>query len=179
MVKRQTFVANNQIFRVFQIINISNRIRFEKLIGEKNLLQMANACVSHEMRNPINSIHCQNVKMKDCISRLYQLIKGQNQTKLMVELGEIVNEMNESCKIQLASTKLLNFIVGDMLSLAQIDSNKFRKDCSVFNIKNSIEEVMMIQQHKAVAMGINLKLILNNLSTVEKQLICTDEQRLQ
>jgi len=22
------------------------------------LLQMVNACVSHEMRNPINSIHC-------------------------------------------------------------------------------------------------------------------------
>lgn len=66
-----------------------------------------------------------------------------------------------------------------MLSLAQIDSEKFRKDCSIFNIKKSIEEVMMIQQHKVLAMGINLKLVLNNLDTLNKRLICTDEQRLQ
>jgi hypothetical protein len=60
------------------------------------------------------------------------------------DMNKVIKEMKESCEVQLASTKLLNFYVGDMLSLAQIDSQKFRKDCSMFNIKKSIEEVMKI-----------------------------------
>ena len=60
------------------------------------------------------------------------------------DMSKVIKEMKESCEVQLASTKLLNFYVGDMLSLAQIDSQKFRKDCSMFNIKKSIEEVMKI-----------------------------------
>lgn len=75
---------------------------------------------------------------------LTQIIGEQTKTKQMQEISRIVNEINESCKIQLASTKLLNFYVGDLLSLAQIDSMKFRKDSTMFNIKKSIEEVMMI-----------------------------------
>lgn len=55
-VKVQKITIHSMPYNIIQIIDITSRIRFQKLIGEKNLLQMINACVSHEMRNPINSI---------------------------------------------------------------------------------------------------------------------------
>jgi len=36
-----------------------------------------------------------------------------------------------------------------MLDFAQLKAGKFRKDCSNFNVKDSIEEIMSIQQYKA------------------------------
>jgi len=72
------------------------------------------------------------------------------------EIATISEELTESSQIQLDSTKLLNFYVGDMLSLAQINSDKFRKDCCNFNIKQTVEEVMKIQKHKADTMQISV-----------------------
>ena len=42
-----------------------------------------------------------------------------------------------------------------MLSLAQINSNKFRKNTSNFDIRKSVEEVMSIQMDKAKYNHIN------------------------
>jgi signal transduction histidine kinase len=48
-----------------------------------------------------------------------------------------------------SSSKLLNFCVDDMLSLAQINSNTFRKNFSIFDVRESVSEVMQIQQDRA------------------------------
>jgi len=48
---------------VLQISDISTTVRFQKLVGEKNTLEQVNATVSHEMRNPLNSIVAQNLKL--------------------------------------------------------------------------------------------------------------------
>lgn len=51
--------------------------------GEKKILQLVNACVSHEMRNPINSILATNLKLKQCSATLKELLKDiQNQNLL-------------------------------------------------------------------------------------------------
>ena len=57
-------------------------------------------------------------------------------------LGELL-ECNEIIQ---ASSKLLNFFVNDMLCLAQIKEGKFRKDCSNFDIRDAIKEIMLIQK---------------------------------
>ena len=49
---------NNKKF-IVQIIDISAHIMHDIAIGEKKFLQLINATVSHEMRNPINSIKSQ------------------------------------------------------------------------------------------------------------------------
>lgn len=62
----------------------------------------------------------------------------------MEELKKIGEELRISAKVQESSTKQLNFVVNDFLSLAQLNNGKFRKDCSNFNVKETIAEVMMI-----------------------------------
>ena len=44
---------------VLQIIDISQKILYEMAVGEKRLFSLINATVSHEMRNPTNSIQAQ------------------------------------------------------------------------------------------------------------------------
>lgn len=41
---------------VLQIVDVSQKILFEMANGEKRLFSLINATVSHEMRNPTNSI---------------------------------------------------------------------------------------------------------------------------
>ncbi len=41
---------------VLQIIDISSQIKYDIANGQKKLLSLINATVSHEMRNPLNSI---------------------------------------------------------------------------------------------------------------------------
>lgn len=59
---------------MLQIIDISNQIMYNIVNGEKKLLAMINATVSHEMRNPLNSIYSQNIKHKELNDKLVKLI---------------------------------------------------------------------------------------------------------
>ena len=56
-IKRQLLVVDDQKMQVLQIIDISKDIMYSVASGEKKLIELINATVSHEMRNPLNSIH--------------------------------------------------------------------------------------------------------------------------
>jgi len=71
-------MLDSEDFQVIQIQNVTSRVRYQNITGEKNLLQMINACVSHEMRNPINSIQCQNYKIEQLIKTIVDLTKGND-----------------------------------------------------------------------------------------------------
>ena len=49
---------------IITIADVSASVRFQRLIGEKKLLEQINAIVSHEMRNPLNSILAMVSKLK-------------------------------------------------------------------------------------------------------------------
>lgn len=55
-------VTDEQKMWVLQIIDISSEVMYNIANGEKKLLALINATVSHEMRNPLNSIYTQNIK---------------------------------------------------------------------------------------------------------------------
>jgi signal transduction histidine kinase len=42
--------------------------------GEKKLLALVNATVSHEMRNPLNSIHSQILNQSKILDKLQELV---------------------------------------------------------------------------------------------------------
>lgn len=46
-------------YEVLQIIDVSEKILYEMAVGEKRMFSLINATVSHDMRNPINSIQAQ------------------------------------------------------------------------------------------------------------------------
>ena len=54
-----------------------------------------------------------------------------------------------SLRIQFNSTKLLSFYVNDILDFAKLSGGKFRKECRNLNLKESIEEILLIMKDKA------------------------------
>ena len=55
-IKRQKFKSDTRDYDMLKIIDVSMDVLYERSQGEKKLLTVINATVSHEMRNPLNSI---------------------------------------------------------------------------------------------------------------------------
>ena len=92
---------------------------------------MTNACVSHEMRNPLNAISALNkVKIKLYKKVIKILDEGQN----INQLRGIMKELSKGMKVQDDSVSLLNFLVQNMLDYAQIRAGKLRKNIERFSI---------------------------------------------
>ena len=60
-IQKQHFIIDDVDYKVIQILDVSAKILFNQAAGEKKLLTLVNATVSHEMRTPINSITSQNI----------------------------------------------------------------------------------------------------------------------
>lgn len=97
---------------------------------------------------------------------------------LKKRLKRLQKEQLESTKMQMSSSKILNFLVNDILDFSQLKSGKFRKDNSNFNIKEAVEEIVQIQKEKAEFCGINLFYDLENFPRKGddefEHIICTD-----
>lgn len=105
----------------YKIIHIQDQtinIMYNLCQGQQKILQLINACVSHEMRNPINSILATNLKLQMNSKELKQLLDRLESMEDMQEIRKLIKEMVETAESQEASTKLLNFYVGDLLCLA-------------------------------------------------------------
>jgi len=84
------------------------------------------------------------------------------------------------------STKFLIFVVNDMLDLSQMKQNALRKTITLFDIRNTINEIVTIQDYRASQMKIKVSTKyygfgnrLLPLGTSSKFMVCTDEQRMQ
>ena len=54
--KRQILAANDSEFAMLRVLDVSALLQCRVLEAKHQLLEMINALVSHEMRNPINAI---------------------------------------------------------------------------------------------------------------------------
>lgn len=138
-----------------------------------------NALVSHEMRNPLNAILSMidkiGIKCKD-LAKFFsnpasQLIETSRQS-----MSSCVQEIVGSIKILKSASKLLSFTVSDMLSVAQIKNEHFRKNLELINIKTTIEEVFQIQIDKYEMKRIEYSVDYSGFD--DRFMVCTDKHRL-
>ena len=136
---------------------------------------MINACVSHELRNPLNSLIAQGLNQL----RLYEVLTAEiaavQDEAQRVRMEAALGELRESTKIQDASGNLMLFLVQDLLDFAQIKSGKFRKNVSSFDITETVQHVMEIQMSKARERGIVLRA---DFTEVAQRTIKSDEKRI-
>ena len=77
---------------------------------------MINACVSHEMRNPLNSVVAQNIEKKFLYAELEQLAQKLQQDpdflpEFLVKHEEIMEKLKKGLKVQQSSSNVLTYIV--------------------------------------------------------------------
>lgn len=106
---------------MLQFIDISNQIMYEQVHAENEFLAITNATVSHELRNPLQSISSQNLKIKLCLKELMNIMRSkQNSSVQQIEksVREIVSMIDQSNKISDSSTNMMGFLVDDLLDFA-------------------------------------------------------------
>ncbi len=52
---------------MIQIIDISDSILYDRSKAENEFLSVINATVSHELRNPLNSISAENIQKQELV----------------------------------------------------------------------------------------------------------------
>ena len=123
---------------MLKIRDVTITIQFDLSIGEKRLLELVNACVSHEMRNPINAIFGMNLKMRGLIQSFFEFLAARNGLDQDEEAQALKKQFEEAIQVQESASKLLNFYVADLLCLAQIEKGTFRKNISSFDLREAI-----------------------------------------
>ena len=102
--------------------DISQKILYDTSKAEGELLTLINSTISHEMRNPLNSIINQCTIMQSVLwtfNRLIQKIKSMRiDHDVKVELNDIHDEIKNSINIQQSSSSLLLMNVEDILGYA-------------------------------------------------------------
>lgn len=67
-------------------------------------------------------------------------------------------------KQQESSSKIMSFLIQDLLDFAQIKAGKFRKNYQTFNLLDAIDQVMSIQASKAIQQDVELNVVYKNIS---------------
>ena len=78
---------------VLEIADISQKVLLDMARGERRLLTLINATVSHEMRNPVNSIHVQVLEMgnlNEQLSYLIEQLSNGNVKKMKKKLASVL-----------------------------------------------------------------------------------------
>jgi signal transduction histidine kinase len=68
-------MKKQQLCTMVQLIDVSSSVKYDQQIAANKLLSMINACISHELRNPLNSILAQNMEKEHLYKELQQIIR--------------------------------------------------------------------------------------------------------
>ena len=92
--------------------------------------------MSHELRNPLNSIKALNILKRNLYSQLQLILMSYNIDTS--ESEKIIVELNEGLDVQESSSNLMSSIIQDLLDYSYIKAGKFRKNISTFNIRDAV-----------------------------------------
>lgn len=127
--------------------DVSSKILYDTKKAEGELLTLINSTISHEMRNPLNSIinQCKILYTLGLnLTGMFQQAKLNIQEDLYAEIMETQDEVDNSTRIMTSSSNLLLLNVEDILGYAQLQAGRFVKVIRKINIRSVVQEIMSI-----------------------------------
>lgn len=91
-IKQKKYLKNDEEKVMMQIVDITKTIMYEEVYAQNQFLAITNATVSHELRNPLQSITSQNLKISLCLKELIKLISN-NDDKPMREMKKPIKSL--------------------------------------------------------------------------------------
>jgi len=116
-------IFNDKECRILILKNMTSAFRFKKASELGQNMKMLTTTVSHEMRLPLESVNT-----------MCRILLSWTTDKRIIEL---VNSIQSANKIILCR-------VGDLLDLNILDKGSFKANMKVFDLVQSIDEIMSI-----------------------------------
>ena len=79
------------------------------------------------------------------------------------QLEKTLAQQEECISMEMSATKILNFIINDMLDYAQLSAGQFRKFIKKIDLVDSIESIIKIMSFKANQLDIDIQINLDSL----------------
>lgn len=120
-IKFKKYMKNQEMKTMIQVVDITQNVLYEEVYAQNQFLYITNATVSHELRNPLQAICTQNLKISLCLKELLNLISNNNEVKMKdmkKPLSNLVKMMEISNRIQDSSANMMSFLVDDLLDFA-------------------------------------------------------------
>eukprot|EP00347_Sterkiella_histriomuscorum_P016347 403353540 len=153
--KVQEMHFQNKDLKMILLHRITSFVKYEKLKMENNFYEMITATVSHDMRTPINSI-------TGLIDNLEYFIKDNEGKKLL----QVIRN----------SSKILLFLVNDILDFFQLKNGKFKSSLQETDVKESVNAIIDMFEIVANEKKIELN---SEFDKNIPDLLLTDDQRLK
>ena len=99
---------------MLQFTDISASVYYDQTLAETKLLERINACISHELRNPLQSIVAQNLMKATIYEEMMGVIKSDDPNK-EERLMSLLEKLNQGKKVQQSSAELMSSLVNDFL----------------------------------------------------------------
>jgi signal transduction histidine kinase len=127
---------------------------YTEVKAEHSFLEMINAAVSHELRNPLNSLIGQVCAMKQYFANFKKVIsemKKSESTNFVEKLKNIYNGLEKCSEKMSNACTFIDFFVHDILdyTILNKDSKNFIKDFQLFDIREAMDEILQILEDKS------------------------------
>ena len=148
---------------------------------EHAFLEMINAAVSHELRNPLNSLIGQVTAMKQHFKEFRKVIgemQGKVEDRLLDRLQGVHDGLHKCGQKMSTACQFIDFFVHDILdyTILNKDSRNFMKDCKSFYMSSAIQEIRAILEDKVSMKEINVKVEYRGFT---RDCVNTDKKRMQ
>ena len=123
---------------------------YNEVNAEKSFLTLINAAVSHELRNPLNSLVGQVASMMNFFQRFTNLINQISDVEIAQQLEEVYSSIHNCGKKMASATKFIDFFVHDILdyTILNKDDANFTKKITLFNIDFAVNEIVECLEDK-------------------------------
>ena len=122
---------------LLQMIDVSDKMLYNEVKAEKDFGTLINAAVSHELRNPLNSLIGQITSMDTLFEFFLAVITEMPLTSdLRSKLSQIYDGLSLCSNKITSAAKFIDFFVHDILDYTVLnkDAKNFVKQNSIFDI---------------------------------------------
>ena len=117
---------------MIQIIDVSHKILYNEIKAEQVFLTLINAAVSHELRNPLNSLIGQICAMEGYFEKFGNILlffkaqKSLNEQEIKIitnELSQVYSKLNTCGRKMTSACKFIDFFVHDILDYTVLNKD--------------------------------------------------------
>ena len=92
--------SHGKKMKMLQISNVTNNILYHEYKAKHQITDLINACVSHELRNPLNAIIAKNIEKTELYKQLKKILRSLKKSSSSEHAIGILEKLEEGREVQ-------------------------------------------------------------------------------